>query len=184
MTGDPLPRTVEDIVARVKEIRVGGPIQDQHHVRQKVLLSYLPLGNALRTQALHADFAARITVEPEAVKSEWAERQRPLRGLAVAEDMAGYLPHAVGWAVEHKTATCLRTTDYYREWLWLLGDDEILPELEADRGQTGFGAPLLNAIAEKYGLARPELMRSDVFVALVTGAMCPLCDIGHGVFGD
>ena len=66
----------------------------------------------------------------------------------VKEAIRGYLPFAIGKAVDHRGLSAGRSIDHMVSWLWLLGDDELIADIDDE--YRPYGAPILAAIAAKY----------------------------------
>ena len=66
------------------------------------------------------------------------------------------MPFACEKASGHRGISASRSIEHFRNWLWLLGDDELLEFSGGDNNYINCGAPILKAIADKYRFDWPD----------------------------
>jgi hypothetical protein len=79
-------------------------------------------------------------------------------------------------AINHRGISSSRTVSKLTEWLWLLGDDEMVAVCRDDRRYPQYGVPILKEVARKYGIPIPPEIEH-----WQDGAACePGCTAGCG----
>jgi hypothetical protein len=126
-------RTQEEIVKKVKET-------------EKKFLSFAP--EVLLPYLDYDD--AKPHIKPEITPDEWEKLRSPLTEEAVLKEAAQYMA-TYGWdkAENHRGLSAGRTVDKMETWIWLLGEDDFLKEVEATRYEN-YGAPKLKLICEHF----------------------------------
>lgn len=128
-------RTFEDIVARIKNR------SSIFGFDAEAIIDFLPFEQA--KQFLK-----------EGVKEEdW--KTLPLTREAVIDKMREYMDFAWEKVEDHRGLSAGRSVEKMEVWLWLLGDDELLKQLE-DTDYTNYGAPKLMFICQKFGFPFPD----------------------------
>lgn len=80
--------------------------------------------------------------------SDWPE-PRPLTEEEVRRRMSEYMPFAWGKANNCRGISASRSIDHFRNWLWLLGEDELAAEIE---DYEYYGKPQLRKVCNFLGL--------------------------------
>jgi len=132
----PPMRTTTEIAERVQDRRAG----DLFGFEIGTLMSYLPFKDVpeglLKEGTTEADY----------------NEVRPATDVNVRRDMGNYLGFAIMKALDHKGLSASRSISHYMSWMWLLGDEEAMLWCERDDMYENYGAPILKAIATKYGI--------------------------------
>lgn len=101
---------------------------------------------------LSAD-AVREFCKPDADLSDWTPR--PLHVEAVFAEFVEYLDFAWGKALDERGISAERSVDKLGEFLWLLGEDEVLARFTA-AGYAMYGAPKLAVLSDAYNRPIPD----------------------------
>jgi len=113
-------------------------------------------------------------VTPEA----WEESTNPYTEEGVIACMRDYMGFAWEKTTDHRGLSAVRSVMRYREWLWILGDADLVATCENPDTYPMYGAPVLKAICEKYGFDVPDNERAR---RMARGEPCrPDCDEGCG----
>lgn len=131
-----MPRTEQEIAERVRRIRE----EDFFGFETGVLLGYLPYKVAV--EFLRADHGLN--------ESDW--EQQPLDDSKILAEIAAYMTFAWDKATNHRGLSAGRSVSKLTAWSWLLGDDTDWSE----HPYTNYGAPVLKALCERYGLPMPD----------------------------
>lgn len=153
-------RTDEEIIARLKDERrldpFGFGVSD--------LVPLLPFEKA------------RPWLKEGVTADEWRVDARDR--YSVIERMRDYMPFAWDKALDHRGLSASRSITHFKEWLWLLGDDETLAFAEDDSNYANYGAPILKRVCERYGFPIPD---DGAAAMMANGKPCePGCDQGCG----
>jgi hypothetical protein len=98
---------------------------------------------------------ARPFLKPEVTEAEWdKERVRPTKESVLGE-LRNYMDFAWGKVEDHRGISASRSVDKLSAYVWLLGDDATLSEVE-EAGFAQYGAPKLAVICRAYDLPIPE----------------------------
>ena len=131
-------RTFEEIVAKVRKIQeldILGVSAD--------LLIYLPYEYA------------REFLKENVTKENWNKNVTTLIEQNIIADMKEYMPFALGKALNHRGISASRSIEHFQNWLFLLGDDELLNFSEQSENYENYGCPILKRICEKYSFDYP-----------------------------
>lgn len=95
-------------------------------------------------------------LKPEERGKRMPPRDHELTDAGVIDQMREYA--AFGWTKvrDHRGISATRTMLKMREWLWLLGDNEMQALCDSHNAYAPYGAPVLRAICQKYGFPIPE----------------------------
>lgn len=152
-------RTQEEIVARVEEVATGDILGFQ----REVLLPCLTYENAKRF--LKEGF-------PE---NEWFPSLPVPDDSEVRLEMANYMKFAWGKVEGHRGISASRSITKMCEYLWLLGDDDMVARV-TEAPYTPYGAPALKLICDKYEFPVPETASVQ---RMIKGKPCePGCESG------
>ncbi len=152
-------RTQEQIVARAKQVLK----DDFLGFATDVLITSLEFENA------------KQFLKPEVKAEEWKEPPTLVEIKAQARE---YLEFAWGKAQDHRGLSASRSVGKLTEWVWLLGDDELLNAVEK-AGYRNYGAPKLAVISKAWGAPMPD---DAPTLNMVAGKMCnPECCEGCGM---
>jgi hypothetical protein len=143
-------KTVEEIVARVKNYDGMFCLED--------LVEFLPLKKA--DEFLHS----------EVDRSEWQAKE--LTEDVVKAEIRSYMEFACDKASSHRGLSAVRSIEHFRNWLWLLEDDEMLEFAMDYRNYPNYGAPILKAIAKKYDCPWPD---DEGLNRMAEGKHCGAC---------
>ncbi len=131
----------------------------------EVLLSYVPVDDV------------REFMKPDADLSDWKHAEPTedaVRGL-----MGDYISFAWDKATGHRGISAARSIQKFTDWLWLLGDDDLLSFAEDEANFPQYGAPILSRICEKYGF---EIPAGQDVKRMIEGLSCVAgCREGCGV---
>ena len=95
---------------------------------------------------------AKPLLKDTATPDKW--ECEPRTREAVIRKMADYMNFAWGKVEGHRGISASRSVDKMRAWVWLLGDDDALREIErAEYAQ--YGAPKLAVVCHRYGFPIP-----------------------------
>lgn len=156
-------RTNEEIVKRAKE----GSEQFFGGASIDALLRFLPFENL--KQFIKED-------SWEETKKDW--KQADLKKEEILGEMKHYMEFAWGKVENHRGLSANRSVDKMTHWVWLLGDDDLLKEIESENNFAQYGAPKLAAVCKKYDFPIPE---SEAIQNMINGRLCvPDCDGGCG----
>jgi hypothetical protein len=97
---------------------------------------------------------AKEFLKPEVKKEDWTTKL--LDEKTVIEEMRKYMTFALGKARNHRGISASRSIDHYKNWLWLLGDEETLAFAENSCNYQNYGVPILKKVCEKYGFKFPQ----------------------------
>jgi hypothetical protein len=91
--------------------------------------------------------------------------------------MAAYMSFAWSKVEDHRAISASRSIDKLGAYVWLMGDDNVLSEMEA-AGYAQYGAPKLACVCLAYGLPIPQ---DEEVQRMIRGETCrPGCDAGCG----
>jgi hypothetical protein len=94
---------------------------------------------------------------PGLLKDPW--KVDPLTEDEVVRQMRDYMPFACDKALGHRGISAGRSVAHYRAWLWLLGDDELVGEIDGGLYQN-YGVPVLKRVARKYAFPVPPAIEA------------------------
>ena len=83
-------------------------------------------------------------------KEEWDKVRMTLSDDIVKSEIKDYLSSAFDIANNQRGISAFRSLNHFRNWIWLLGDDELLTFLDDDDNYPMYGLPILKKIKEKY----------------------------------
>lgn len=92
---------------------------------------------------------------------------------SVEDLVKDYLPFAVDKALGHRGLSAGRSVEKMSEWLWVLGDEELLSRFsQADYPQ--YGVPQLEVVRQRYPQAVQDLSGQELAMwkRMVQGAPC------------
>jgi len=130
-------RTVEEIkehIRKIEEMDLFGTRID--------LVSYLSFNEA------------KEFLKPDSKEEDWKATE--LTEKAILKEMKEYMIFALGKVENHRGISAGRSIDHFHNWLFLLGDDELLKFLDDDSNYANYGAPILKKICEKYDIPFPK----------------------------
>lgn len=160
-------RTTAEIITRIEAVQRGG---DFFGTQTNDLLAALDFE--------HAKSYLREGVTAE----QWAEAMVATEG-GIRDAAAGYLEFAVGKALNHRGISASRSVDHFRAWVFLLGTDEQLAQLESTEYEQ-YGVPQLAVAAEILEIPMTWdalLAASPELANMAKGEPCePGCDSGCG----
>lgn len=107
-----------------------------------VLLPHLPVDDVREFMDDDADLSAWELYEPTTD--------------AIHSPMRDYMPFAWEKATGHRGISAERSVVKFREWLWLLGNDELMAFADDHANYAQYGVPVLKRISEEYKFAVPE----------------------------
>lgn len=84
-------------------------------------------------------------------------RPKPLTAEGVLKEMGEYMPFAWEKAAGERGISALRSVAKYRAWLWLLGRDDLLEEMDK-REYNDYGKAILRWLCGVFAIPRPEGM--------------------------
>lgn len=154
-------RTQEEISARYDALKgqfmwFGG----------EVLLGYLDYDHA------------KPFLKPETTAEKWTPCERTRSDDDVLERMRDYMAFAWEKVEDHRGISAGRSVEKMTEWLWLLGDDDLVRFAEDEDNYPQYGAPVLKAICDKYGFPIPD---NSMVANMSAGRECVShCDEGCG----
>ena len=152
------PRTHEEVIAFYLENKE----HDLLGTMASELLSRLPF-----------EKVKPFLANPENEKWEQGPRDRD----SIVIEMREYMDFAWGKATGHRGISASRSIDHYRAWLWLIQGEQLLEGL----GYAQYGAPMLKAICEQYGLRMPEGYDKEAAENMARGEPCCRgCEEGCG----
>lgn len=128
-------RTQEEMVERVKMVMGEFPVIAITH---DDIAIYLTAENLKQFAKKGVDLSGWTAVEMDKEKIE--------------KEISSYLPFAWEKAEGKRGLSAMRSIAHFRNWLWLLGDDDLLAFVENDNNYTEYGIPMLLKIREKYGM--------------------------------
>jgi hypothetical protein len=103
-------------------------------------------------------------------------KQHPLTEAYLLKAARDYLNFAFDKAIDHRGISASRSVTKLREWLWLLGFDEIVAFCDDGRNYTNYGVPILKRVAAALDVPLP-----NEIAAWPDGAPCtPHCASGCG----
>ena len=157
-------RTTTEIAAEVERANKA----DAFGFYTSTLLGYLPFKDA------------KPFLKEGATAEEWSIK--PATPVNVKKDMGSYIDFAVGKVLGHRGISASRSIAHYQAWLWLLDDEEGQGWCEDDGMYQNYGAPVLKAIAEKYGFKMDlTLGEGEMFERMAKGKPCVVgCGEGCG----
>lgn len=110
-------------------------------------------------------------------REEWDDARTELNRESILASMREYMDFAWGKVRDHRCISASRSVDKMRAWAWLLGDEQLLAEIEAAE-YTNYGAPKLAAICYYMGWPVPG---DSAITNMVAGRPCvPGCCEGCG----
>lgn len=104
-----------------------------------------------------------------ATKKQWEDGQPPYTCEGVVGRMREYMPFAWEKALGHRGISTNRSVLRFREWLAILGNDELVEEIDRGHLYPMYGAPILARICDVYGLSRPT---GDAALKMANGEPC------------
>lgn len=152
-------RTQAEIVAEIRRIALNDLVEarmvlveycDAAHVAEFVT----PELAATWTGTPAGDFAGFGPPTNRTLPLDAGDREFILQALA------HYLAFAWEKALEKRGISASRSIDKLRQWLWLLGDDELCAVCDDDAMYPPYGIPILRRIAAKYELPDPTKRRT------------------------
>ena len=107
-----------------------------------------------------AVFLPKEKLEELGFKVKEGYEPHPLTEEEIMKQMREYFEFAVEKCTGCRGISASRTIEHYKEWIWLLGDDEFLQEIE-NMEYAPYGKPILIAIAKRYGFDKefPEAFK-------------------------
>lgn len=126
-------RTTAEIVARAAKSE-----NDFFGFTRGVLLSHLPFADA------------KPYLVEDATEAEWTTL--PTDRESIVAEIRDYLPFAWEKAQDKRGLSAIRSLQKMAAWVWLAGDDDLLPAIEH---ATGYGEDALAAISRRYDCAVP-----------------------------
>lgn len=129
-----MTRTVDEIYKRLKnEPKL---IEDalNYEFYGKLLVQFLP-----KEKLIELGFEVSDKFKPA-----------PLTDEEIIRQMKDYFDFAVDKALGQRGISASRSIAHYKAWIWLLGDDEFLQEIE-NTEYAPYGVPILTKIGKKYG---------------------------------
>ena len=118
---------------------------------------------------------AKPFLRPEIVADQWT--QVALTEQRVRAEMVAYMSFAWGKVEDHRGLSAGRSVDKISAYVWLMGDDKTLAEVEA-AGYAQYGAPKLACVCRAYGIPMPQ---DDEVQCMIRGEPCRFgCDAGCG----
>lgn len=113
MTG-PLPRTQDEIVARINQLAG----DDFFGTQTSDMLTYLDFDHA------------KPFLKEDCTKEKWDDaRKEPLRENVIKE-MVEYMEFAWDKANNKRGLSAGRSMDHYRAWLWLIGESDLVLKIQ------------------------------------------------------
>lgn len=131
--------TQDDILIRFEAIKG----QDVLGFRSEALLEFMDYEHA------------KGLLKKDVSRAEWNEDVSPLTREQLIKTMREYMVFAWEKALDERGISASRSVDKMGEWLWILGDREILAKFEA-ADYAMYGKPKLRVISEAYGFPIPE----------------------------
>lgn len=155
-------KTPREIFDRIKQVEN----RDYMGFSTGVLLGYLPYKKA------------KEFLKEEATEEEW-KHDNPSE-KQVKGDMEEYMGFALGKVEDHRGISSGRSIEKMTEWLWLLGDDELVNFATDSEHYENYGAPILKKICDKYGIEN-DILETEAFINMSEGKpCCAECDEGCG----
>lgn len=103
-------------------------------------------------------------------------KEHPLTEEYLRKAAKSYLDFAFEKAMDHRGISASRSVMKLREWMWLLGLDEVVAFCDDDNNYTNYGVPILKRVA-----AALEVPLPDMIAAWEDGSACtPDCQEGCG----
>lgn len=153
-----LPRTQDEIVAKIKAINESG--EDFFGAMGSDLVAYLDYEHA-------KEFISESVIE-----EAW-NQSNPGNPI---DDLKGYMEFAWGKARGHRGLSASRSVQHMQAWLWLAGDDELLAFTQDPNNYAMYGVPILAKICEKYEI---PFLNDERFQNMSKGLPCtPYCREG------
>lgn len=123
---------------------------------------------------------AKPWLKPDAKGEGWTSKPRTRE--AVLSILAEYMGRiGLDKAVNHRGLSADRTIEKMRAWCWLMADDEAVRICD-ETPYANYGAPILKALCEHFGLDWQAMLSSDykrsIFEAQAEGQICPACRAG------
>lgn len=151
----------EKIIARIKET------QDDFFNESSDLLIYLPY--------IHA----KEFLKENYTEEKWSKTVKRLNEEIVISEMKEYMPFALEKASNHRGLSASRSIEHFQNWLFLLGDDELLNFSQQGGNYTNYGCPILKKICQKYGFEYPSSLEMQ---RMAEGKPCvDNCEEGCGI---
>ena len=113
--------------------------------------------------------AAKPWLKDDATGEGWLNRDESEARDAVVD----YLEFAIGKAYDHRGISASRSIDKLTEWLWLLGEDDLLFAFE-EADYQAYGAPKLQVLVDAWGAKNPDL-ESRKWQRMLEGGCCEEC---------
>ncbi|WP_206061618.1 hypothetical protein [Nonomuraea basaltis] len=127
--------TQDQIVARIREIEQ----DDFFGFRREVLVMALDFEHA------------RAFLVGDATDDTW----EPPTAAKTGQDAKEYYDFALGKIRHHRGLSAERSVDKLGEYAWLLGRDDVVAAMKA-QPYCQYGAPIVKAFADGFGLAWPD----------------------------
>ncbi len=105
-----------------------------------------PLSMALDTLSEWVDYGHRVFAAEANISREQFEEEMAIERQPVAVQMAMYLPLAESNAREERTIPSLRSMLHFRNWLWLVGEDELAESMLMAVEDDPFGVARLQTV--------------------------------------
>lgn len=118
---------------------------------------------------------AKPFLKKDSLEDQWEPKD--FTREQVINDMRDYMEFAWGKVENHRGLSADRSVNKMTAWVWLLGDDDFLKELEK-AGYINYGAPKLEVVCKKYDFPIPQ---SDEIQNMIKGNPCIKgCKVGCG----
>ncbi len=119
---------------------------------------------------------AKEWVKDGVTKRVWDKDKQEITRENVLAEMRDYMGR-IAWnkAINHRGISAGRSVSKMTGWLYLLGDDELVDFALNEANYENYGAPILQAICDKYGFDIPD---SNIVRAMAAGKVCPSCVAG------
>ena len=127
------PRTDEEIIARIEEIKD----EDFFGIEVSDLMLYLPYEKARPLMSERAR-------NDDAIKADW--KQHPRDDISLRQAMEDYLTFAWDKANSCRGLSAMRSMDHMSAWLWMLGFSS--ERSDSVKRYTHYGKPQLREISE------------------------------------
>lgn len=176
-------KTASEIIDRIKQIRAA-KTADLFGMRIKTLISNLSLHEALKTDVLGPSYAQRYysphAEDRDEVNAEWQSLSFSLNPNVIRDRIQRHIAEVAAPAiVNHQQLSIVRSCHYLQELIWVLEDTMALSWFDDPELVEPFAARLMLFLQDRFF---PDtdipLLRSDVFIALVKGEVCPWCKTG------
>ena len=129
-------KTVKDIIEKLSNYRQKNDIFQDMTISD--LVEYLPYN------------AAEQFLKDEVTSKDW--EPRILIKETVIKEIKDYMPFAVGKAIGERGLSSLRNISHFKNWMWLIEDEDTLEFLNNDGNYSMYGKPMLIEICKKYDI--------------------------------